>query len=147
MNDPIDIRRAADLLSECRQSLDGCGISILETDDFSGLKKTLDIERRRKIGSVFDTSFFELLPGTAFWLEGRNSSGELVSTVAVRLDNLGNGSLIEFWQRLRDRIYFAEQSEDPEPIKSQPLENFKVVSRRWASFGLPKSIDVSVLKF
>ena len=84
--------------------LEANGISIEESEDFSGFEKLAKKVRGKKASGQFRLRNFDFNAENAFWIKFIYD-GQPVSVQAGRLDNLGKDTLAHYWNNQQGRVY------------------------------------------
>ncbi|QFT32429.1 hypothetical protein K1718_16530 [Roseibium porphyridii] len=86
------------------------GLSLKESADFGLFEKTIRSTEDKYLMEDFSPRFFDLHGATAFWIGAYNSSGNIVSVQAAKVEDLKDRSLADHWQQQQRRMFV-----DPNP--------------------------------
>ena len=87
-------------VSSTASVLEQHGIGISLGTDFDEYRSQFIAERpEHEIGAPFDPELHNLNKTNAFWMIGRNRQGEIMHTQAIRLLDLGCGTLGDYFSK------------------------------------------------
>ncbi|MCK7615217.1 hypothetical protein [Roseibium sediminicola] len=124
--DPYLLREAWAIL---RDDLREKGYHIRRGVCFEELESRIAKSEKPKLTEHFSTEKNTYTPTQAFWLYVETSAGEIVARNAVRLDDLGEMTLVDYWRKYWKRCYPGVDNPSAELANRQPRFGKKITGR------------------
>ncbi len=121
----------AELIAICREKLLRDGLAVHVEQDFDRVPKIIEAIGKPYLTPKMSPFFNDFTAENCFWLR-LEKDGETVALAGARLDDLGDGSITEYWRRTMRRQYGNGEVEMVTQVAS-PLE--RELKGRLAYFG------------
>ncbi|WP_085905869.1 hypothetical protein [Kiloniella majae] len=93
-------------LSAIKEQLEGYGIGIETSEDFEEFQSVCaGADRRHSISEPFSPEYFDILPKEGVWMRGYDHNGKTIHTSALRINDLGDVTLAEYWLKQLKRLH------------------------------------------
>ncbi|QFT69338.1 hypothetical protein FIU93_21305 [Labrenzia sp. THAF35] len=115
--DPIQLSK---LIAALESEISKLGVTVRYDTSFERLEQLLPIDDKKELTPHFSTVLNTYSEANAFWVGGFDADENLVALNAVRMDDLGEGSMADWLPRYWHRCYPGKKSENAKASAVQP---------------------------
>lgn len=106
MHDTEKKINASKYLVQLIEELAGHGVGFDTSEDFDELEQLCGkLDRGYPISEPFSPKYFDILPNDGVWIRGFDTNGKTISTQALRINDLGDKTLPEYWSKQLKRLH------------------------------------------
>ena len=105
------------------------GFCLRRGASFECLEDLVSDSQKPTLTEHFRTETNTYLPDQAFWIAVETFTGELVARIAIRIDDLGSQSLLDYWRRYWKRCYPGASGGHAEIAEKQPMFAAEICGR------------------